>query len=96
MRTTLAVLLLSAITGTAASLDELISHLRKEVRDSEAMDLMRQVYANDRYFTFPRFQSTARVLRDQMTRLGLRQAEIASRLGCEIGEAFHRRWTRSC
>jgi len=76
MRTALALLLLIAATGRAASLEELISGLRKEVRDTEAMELMRQVYANDRYFTFPRFQATARVLRDQMTRLGLRQAEI--------------------
>ncbi|MFN7935991.1 MAG: DUF4910 domain-containing protein [Bryobacteraceae bacterium] len=71
-------LLLLALCGAAWAepLDALIGALRGEVRDAEAMELMKKIYANDRYFTFPRFAQTATVLREEMTRLGLQQAEI--------------------
>jgi hypothetical protein len=40
------------------------------------MDYMRHVYANDRYFTFPRFQATAEYLKAEMQKAGLRNVEI--------------------
>lgn len=91
MRTLLALLLLSASPTTAASLEELISELRKEVRDTQAMELMRRIYANDRYFTFSLFQATAGVLRDEMISRGLRQAEIVNAPADGVTQAGY--WT---
>ncbi len=40
------------------------------------MDFMRRVYANDRYFTFPRFHATAEYLRGAMRQIGLENIEL--------------------
>ncbi|MBL8179752.1 MAG: DUF4910 domain-containing protein [Bryobacterales bacterium] len=84
-------LLLAGGWAQAATLDEIVAELRREVRDAEAMDLMRQVYANDRFFTFPRFEATARVLRENMTRLGLHNAEIVNAPADGVTQAGY--WT---
>ena len=57
-------------------LDETIRRIRTGLNPEEAMTIMRQVYANDRFFTFPRFQLTADYLKREMNRLGLKQVEI--------------------
>ena len=60
------------------SLSQLIEVAIKEVRPAEEMDFMRQVYASDRYFTFPAFQSTADYLKTQMERIGLKDIQIVN------------------
>jgi len=40
------------------------------------MEVMRKVYASDRYFTFPRFQATAEYLKQQMQAIDLKDVEI--------------------
>ncbi|HZT40083.1 MAG TPA: M28 family peptidase [Bryobacteraceae bacterium] len=57
-------------------LPALIDALRDAVRPDEAMDFMRKVYANDRYFTFPRFHATAEYLRSAMREIGLENIEL--------------------
>jgi len=70
-------LFVSALCGqTAPDLDAVIGEVRREFQSEQAMDYMRKVYANDRYFTFPRFQATAEYLKQQMQQIGLRGVEI--------------------
>lgn len=66
---------LSAPTRNPA-LPALIDALRNEIRPDEAMDFMRKVYANDRFFTFPRFHATAEYLRSAMRDIGLDNVEL--------------------
>jgi len=42
----------------------------------EAMRMMREVYASDRYFTFPRFHATAEYLKKKMAEAGLGSVEL--------------------
>lgn len=55
-----------------------LTALRKEVRPEEAMNFMRRVYANDRFFTFPRFQATAEYLRQTMNAAGLSSVQVVN------------------
>ena len=67
-------------------LNVVIRHLRAGLNPEEAMSIMRQVYANDRYFTFPRFQHTADYLKREMNRLGLKHVEISEILDDSLPE----------
>ncbi|MCC6365983.1 MAG: M28 family peptidase [Bryobacterales bacterium] len=60
----------------APSLEAILRNVRAAYNSGQAMDYMRHVYANDRYFTFPRFQATAEYLKAEMQKAGLRNAEI--------------------
>ncbi len=59
-------------------LTKLIDEVSKEIRSEEEMNFMRQVYASDRYFTFPRFQQTAEYLQKQMQQIGLKDVQIVN------------------
>jgi hypothetical protein len=69
-------LVMASFCVTGQTLDAIIAELRREVRPDEAMEIMQQVYENDRHFTFPRFQVTAELLRDRMSQLGLQNVEL--------------------
>ncbi|HET8549776.1 MAG TPA: M28 family peptidase [Bryobacteraceae bacterium] len=60
----------------SADLREIIAAVRAEVRPEEAMSQMRQVYASDRWFTFPKFEQTTRHLAELMKQAGLSDVEI--------------------
>ncbi|HUQ93691.1 MAG TPA: hypothetical protein VM120_18575 [Bryobacteraceae bacterium] len=47
-------------------LDTVIQAVRKEFQAERSMEVMRNAYATDRYFTFPRFQETAKFLRKKL------------------------------
>jgi len=42
----------------------------------DLQSVMRQVYASDRFFTFPRFQQTAAYLKQEMEAMGLQHVEV--------------------
>jgi hypothetical protein len=69
-----------AFTATAAApdLSSRIETVQSEVRIQEAMTWMREVYATDRWFTFPKFQETAEFLQRTMEAIGLERVEIVS------------------
>ncbi len=60
----------------APALEAILRNVRAAYNSSQAMDYMRGAYANDRYFTFPRFQATAEYLKAEMRKAGLRDVEI--------------------
>src|SRR5205085_1131775 len=64
------------VSFPAASLPTVIDQVRGGYRSAEAMGLMRDVYASDRYFTFPRFHATAEYLKKKMQDAGLSSVEI--------------------
>jgi Peptidase family M28 len=66
----------TALAQPGPDLDAVIREVRGEFHSGEAMECMRRVYANDRFFTFPRFQLTAEYLKRQMQSIGLRNIEI--------------------
>ena len=70
-----AVALLCA-TCFATDLDDLIGAIRKELKPDQAMRYMREVYATDRYFTFPAFEKTSKNLLATMKQIGLKNAEL--------------------
>jgi hypothetical protein len=77
----LALLIRERCTPAMASAQEsflssLIGQLRAEVRPEQAMEYMRQVYATDRWFTFPKFQETAQYLEQTMNSIGLQDVKI--------------------
>jgi hypothetical protein len=60
------------------TLPALIDALQQEIQPEQAMDFMRRAWANDRYFTFPRFQATADYLRGVMQEIGLQDIELVN------------------
>jgi hypothetical protein len=66
----------AASAQTSPSLETVIQQVRGAYRSDDAMRVMREVYAGDRYFTFPRFQATAEYLKGQMQQVGLTGVEI--------------------
>jgi hypothetical protein len=74
----LGVLLLwpAVAADTAPSLQTVIEQVRREYRSADAMGAMRDVYASDRYFTFPRFHATAEYLKNRMQQAGLGSVEL--------------------
>ena len=83
MRTSIRIATLAAITAFAAhaaapDLPGRIETVQREVRPQEAMQWMRDVYATDRWFTFPKFQETAEFLQRTMKEIGLERVEIVA------------------
>ena len=78
LRTSVAILLCGAVFGQDhnPNLSTVIAAVGKEIQPEQAMNFMRQVYANDRYFTFPRFHKTAEYLRTTMQGIGLHNVEL--------------------
>ena len=66
----------AATAQTSPSLATVIQQVRGAYRSDDAMRVMREVYANDRFFTFPRFVATAEYLKGQMQKVGLTNVEI--------------------
>jgi hypothetical protein len=57
-------------------LPKLIETIRAGVQPDRAMNTMRDVYASDRWFTFPQFEITAEYLRGRMKEAGLAGVEV--------------------
>lgn len=73
----LAALILALVApAPAVELTPLVRQIRDEVKPDQAMTLMRSVYSTDRWFTFPKFQETARYLERSMRELGLKNVEL--------------------
>jgi hypothetical protein len=60
----------------APTLQTVIEQVRRGYRSADAIGIMRDVYASDRYFTFPRFHSTAEYLKGRMQEAGLTSVEL--------------------
>jgi hypothetical protein len=76
-RLSIAALLAPLLIGqTQPSLDTVIEQVRSAYRSDYAMGLMREVYASDRFFTFPRFMATAEYLKAEMQKAGLTNVEL--------------------
>ena len=70
--------LAAATAAEPSSLPRLLDLVRGEWQPERAMNYMRQVYATDRFFTFPKFQETAFYLQSTMRQIGLRQVEVVN------------------
>jgi len=73
-------LLLSPVLAAApdAGFENVLSAIRANIDQDHAMKVMREVYASDRYFTFPHFVQTAAYLKAQMLSAGLKNVEIVN------------------
>ena len=54
----------------------LIEQVRLQVDANRAMAYMRQVWETDRWFTFPKFQETAQILKSTLEKIGLQDVEL--------------------
>lgn len=69
-------------TGAASQHQEesfiaaIVRDLRKSVSADQAMEDMRRIWETDRWFTFPKFEETARNVAAMMRRAGLEEVEI--------------------
>jgi len=66
----------AAATQSSPNLETVIQQVRGAWRSDQAMRVMRDVYASDRFFAFPRFQATAEYLKERMHQAGLSNVEI--------------------
>lgn len=66
------------LAASDRKLDELVDRISSEVRTDELMTVMRETWETDRWFTFPKFEETARNLSRTMEEAGLRQIEIVN------------------
>ncbi|HZT29620.1 MAG TPA: M28 family peptidase [Bryobacteraceae bacterium] len=66
----------AALAAPDAELESTIAVIRSAVQPDEAMQYMRQVYATDRWFTFPKFQETAQYVKRTMEQIGLKNAQV--------------------
>ena len=66
-----------ALTPAPTPLVQLIQTIRSELKPEQAMNFMRQVYSTDRWFTFPKFQETAKYLKLSMEAIGLEDVELS-------------------
>jgi hypothetical protein len=72
-------LALSSIPLLAQSpnpLSPLTGIIQKDVNAAHAMATMNRVYSTDRWFTFPKFEETARYLKSRLESSGVQQVEI--------------------
>jgi len=58
--------------------EKVLSAIRASIDPDRAMKTMREVYASDRYFTFPHFIETAGYLKARMVAAGLKNVEIVA------------------
>ncbi len=65
-----------AAQSTNPDLASLIGKIRSGVQPDQAMALMHEVYASDRYFTFPHFEKTAELLRGKMVAQGFHDVQL--------------------
>lgn len=56
-------------------LSPLTTTFRKDVNAGRAMETMNRVYSTDRWFTFPKFEETARSLKHRLESSGIQQVE---------------------
>lgn len=68
--------LLPRVACAQVDVETVLDQVRSGVKPDEALTYMRRVYATDRWFTFPKFEETARYLRRAMTDAGLQNVEI--------------------
>lgn len=66
------------LSASDRKLDEWVDAIASEVRTDNLMHWMREVWETDRWFTFPKFEETARNLSRTMEDAGLRQIEIVN------------------
>ncbi len=62
--------------GPNPRFENVLKQVRANLNADHAMGVMRQVYASDRFFTFPRFQQTAAYLKHEMEATGLQNVEV--------------------
>lgn len=67
---------LSPGAGSPSPLTPLVSVIAPQIDADHAMDTMRNVYATDRWFTFPKFEQTAAYLKQRLEQSGLKEVEI--------------------
>src|SRR5579864_673510 len=72
------IFLLPVAVWAQASVETVLDQVRSEVKPQQAMEYMRQAYATDRWFTFPKFQETAEYLQRAMTEAGFKHVEVLS------------------
>src|SRR6266480_5593092 len=65
-----------AATSGSVDLAQLVHAIRTEMQPNHVVDFMRQVYATDRWFTYPKFQETAAFLKKTMEEIGLKNVEL--------------------
>ncbi len=65
-----------AMHGGTPDLRRVIEHVREAVQPDRAMGVMGEIYASDRWFTFPTFERTDEYLRAKMTEAGLADVEL--------------------
>ena len=65
-----------AVTSGSVDLEQLVQAIRTEMQPNQGVDFMRQVYATDRWFTYPKFQETAAFLKKTMEENGLKNVEL--------------------
>ena len=78
LRHTLALCVLAPALASGAGhrLTTVLEVVGSEVKAERAMEHMREVYSRDRWFTFTKFEQTARCLARAMKSAGLGQVEI--------------------
>ncbi len=72
----LALLSLFGAGSRSLQLPALIEQVRLQVDATRAMGYMRQVWETDRWFTFPKFQETAEMLRGTLEKIGLQDVDL--------------------
>src|SRR6516164_3235158 len=66
-------------TGAAdGAVSGLLRALREETNSDQAMRDVRAIWETDRWFTFPKFEETAKNVAEIMRRVGLENVEIGS------------------
>ena len=51
--------------------EQALREVQASLNSDRAMEIMKRVYATDRYFTFPRFEQTAAYLKSEMQNMKL-------------------------
>ena len=74
----LALALIVAMPVAAADVDRVIDAIRKDWKSDHAMKVLNRVYSTDRFFTFPKFEATARFLSEEMRRARLDRVEVVN------------------
>jgi len=72
-------LLLIAVFGAAAAqtpIEPIAAAVNPAVDANRSMETMRRVWSTDRWFTFPKFEETARYLKQRLEESGLQKVEI--------------------
>jgi hypothetical protein len=73
-------LLLASVVPAASDppVDPTVRAIQSEVRPADAMSRMKEIYATDRWFTFPKIEETAKYLKNALTGIGLHNVEMVS------------------